>query len=188
MDGTSHQAALPLPEQTIMKSIDIFYQGELIREIAHLEADAEQTLGAVKARLVEKHGGDGCALLFLEDKEEPLDETLSVGAVAGLAGARIHFHRCRHVGVAVTFAGEVAARNFGPGATVAHVKHWAAQLKFGMTQEDASEHLLQISGTHERPAPGVHVGALASCPACRVTFDLVADQRVNGAAGSDSWV
>ena len=33
-------------------------------------------------------------------------------------------------------------------------------------------------------APGTHLGALATCAAgCRVSFDLVPDQRVNGAPG-----
>ena len=164
-----------------MTSIDIFYQGERVREIEHMEADANDTVGALKARLTEKHCADADALLFLEDGEAPLDETVAVGALAGPAGAKVHLHRCRRVEVAVTFAGETVTRPFGPGATVASVKRWAAQRKFGMTEEEAGEHLLQIVGTHDRPAPGTHVGALAGCPACRIAFDLVPDECVNGA-------
>ena len=39
-----------------MKSIDLFYQGEGIGEIAHIELDADATFAILKARLVEKHG------------------------------------------------------------------------------------------------------------------------------------
>ena len=53
--------------------------------------------------------------------------------------------------------------------------------RYWMSEEDAGEHMLQIAGTQDRPAPGTHVGRLTSCPDCRVRFDLVPDQRVNGA-------
>jgi hypothetical protein len=52
-----------------------------------------------------------------------------------------------------------------------------------MTPEEAGEHVLQIAGTHDRPAPSTHLGALAACPHCQVIFDLVPDQRVNGSCG-----
>jgi hypothetical protein len=65
--------------------------------------------------------------------------------------------------------------------TVARIKHWAAVTKFGMTEEEAGEHLLQIAGTQDRPTPGTHIGTLASSPECRVRFDLVPNERVNGA-------
>jgi hypothetical protein len=51
-----------------------------------------------------------------------------------------------------------------------------------MTEEEAGEHLLQIAGTTDRPTPGTHIGTLTSCPDCRVRFDLVPDERVNGSA------
>ena len=77
---------------------------------------------------------------------------------------------------------DAAHHKFGPGTTVARVKHWAAVQKFHMSEEEAGEHHLQITGTQDRPAPGMHIGTLASCPECRVRFDLVPDERVNGAA------
>ena len=52
-----------------------------------------------------------------------------------------------------------------------------------MSAEDAGEHLLQIVGTQDRPAHGVHLGALVVSPDCKIAFDLVPDQRVNGAQG-----
>ena len=53
-----------------------------------------------------------------------------------------------------------------------------------MTEEEAGEHVLQIAGTQDRPPPGAHIGTLTSCPACRVHFDLVPDERINGAPGA----
>ena len=94
----------------------------------------------------------------------------------------MHVHRCRHVEVTVSFNGETVRHHFGPGSTVARVKHWAAVHKFKMTEAEAGEHVLQITGTHDRPAPGTHLGSLVSCPKCAIAFDLVPDQRINGAS------
>ena len=42
------------------------------------------------------------------------------------------------------------------------------------------EHVLQIAGTHDRPTPSTHIGALVTHPNCRIAFDLVANERVQG--------
>ena len=53
-----------------------------------------------------------------------------------------------------------------------------------MTGEEAGEHVLQIAGTKDRPDPGTHLGTIASCPACKIAFDLVPDERVNGSGAA----
>jgi hypothetical protein len=58
--------------------------------------------------------------------------------------------------------------------------------KFGMSEEEAGEHVLQIAGTHNRPAPGTHIGALVSHGQCRIAFNLVPEERVNGAIGAQA--
>jgi hypothetical protein len=164
-----------------MERIDIFYQGDGIREIEHIEVQSDHTVAMVKKIIVEKHGGQPDVLIFLEDHEAPLEDHILIKELSGPGGAKLHLHRCHHVQVAVTYAGETKHGSFAPGTTIARIKYWAAVTKFGMTEDDAGEHLLQIAGTQERPAPGTHVGTLASCPDCRVHFDLVPDERVNGA-------
>lgn len=166
-----------------MTTIDVFYQGEGIREIAHFEADDDHTFGFIKLALIEKHGLNTETLIYLEDRDEPIDEQCLVRDHVGRAGVKVHLHRCRHVAVSVTFNGETVHHTFGPGATVARVEKWAAEHKFGMTPPEAAEHVLQISGTKERPDPGTHLGAIASCPECRIAFDLVPNERVNGHPG-----
>lgn len=166
-----------------MEFVDIFYQIEGRREIQHLEAPAEHNFGAVKALLIEKHSLPAEMFLFLEDADEPVDELIVVHERMGSHGVKAHLHRCRHVKVSVIFNGETVEHRFGPSATVAWIKRWAAEDKFGMTPEEAGEHVLQIAGTHDRPAPSTHIGALTACPHCQVIFDLVPDQRVNGSSG-----
>lgn len=41
--------------------------------------------------------------------------------------------------------------------------------------------MLQIAVTKDRPDPGSHLGTIAACPDCRLAFDLVPNERVNGA-------
>jgi hypothetical protein len=164
-----------------MTAIDVFYQGEGLREIEHIELDPDQSFSAIKAVLIEKHRLPADVLIFLEDSDEPVDELVKMAMHAGSPCVKLHVHRCRHVEVAVTFNGQTVHHRFGPGTTIARVKRWAAQDKFKMTPEEASEHVLQITGTHDRPAPGTHLGTLATCPNCQVAFDLLPDHRVNGA-------
>lgn len=164
-----------------MKTIDLYYQGEGLTEIQHLEVGAEETVGDVAARLREKHGFDAEAVLFAEDAEEPLVDDALVRNAAKAAGVKVHLHRCRQIDVAVTFNRETVNRRFAPGATVARVKQWAAMKKFDMTEEEAGEHVLQIAGTHNRPSPSTHIGALTNRKTCAVAFDLVPDERINGA-------
>ena len=165
-----------------MKSVDLFYQGQGIPSIEHLEVGAEVTFGAAKSLIGQKHSLPPCAWMFLEDEDDPIDDAVCVGERAGPKGLKVHAHGCRHVEVTVTFNGENVDRRFSPATTVARVKRWAAERKFGMSEEEAGEHVLQIAGTHDRPAPGTHIGALTNGKVCCVAFDLVADERVNGSA------
>jgi hypothetical protein len=163
-----------------METTDIYYQGHGIRETEHIEAGRDHTVAMIKEVLFKKHGFEVDTLVFLEDRKTPLEDHVVIFELVQSVSANLHLHRCRHVDVTVRFNGKPVERKFAPSATVAHVKHWAAVKGFGMTDEEAGEHLLQIAGTKDRPAPGVHIGTLTSCPACEVTFDLVPDERVNG--------
>jgi hypothetical protein len=166
-----------------MKTIDVFYQGEGLSEIAHIELEPTATFATLKGRLAEKHGVAQDAQLYLEDEEEPINEAVLLGDRATPKGLKVHVHRCRHFEVTVAFNCKTAERRFSPSATVARVKRWAAEREFGMSKEEAAEHVLQITGTYDRPAPGTHIGSLTDCRVCTLAFDLVPDERVNGAAG-----
>jgi len=166
-----------------MKYIDLFYQGEGVGAVSHIELEPDATFATLKARLIEKHVVPLDALVFVEDEDEPCDEVALVRDRATTKGLKVHVHRCRHVEVTVTFNGDTVDRRFSPSATVARVKRWAAEHKFDMSEEEAGEHVVQIAGSHDRPAPGTHVGSLTDGKVCGLAFDLVAEERVNGAAG-----
>jgi hypothetical protein len=163
-----------------MGMIDVFYQGEGLGEVQHLQLEAESNFGLLETRIREKHGLTYEAFLFLENEEEVVKELVCISEHARGSSIKVHLHRCRHVEVTVGFNGDVVEHRFSPASTVAKVKRWAAENKFGMTPEEAGEHVLQIAGTHDRPAPGTHIGALTDGRVCGLAFDLVPDERVNG--------
>lgn len=165
-----------------MKPISVFYQGDGVAELSHVEFASDATFADVKAQLAAKYGLGAEALLFIEDEDSPVDEAVTLKERATAKGLKVHLHRCHKVDVAVTFNNETVERHFPPSATVSRVKRWAAEKKFGMSEDEAGEHVLQLAGTHDRPAPGTHIGALTDGTVCRVVFDLVPDERVNGAA------
>lgn len=167
-----------------MTQIDIFYQGEDLDDIQHIELDDAATIGDFKKLISERLGAKGDIHVFIEDAEDPSSDDACLADLGDPAGLKLHFHRQRRIEVCVTFNGEDEGRRFPPSATIKRVKRWFAKNKFGMTKEEAGEHLLQISGTHERPHPGTHIGALAKCGCAKLEFDLVPDQRVNGHTGS----
>lgn len=164
-----------------MTTLDLFYQGHGITEFEQIELRADHTVAAFKALILEKHGLTGELLVFVEEQETPLEDHIVIAELCFGPAPKLHVHHCREVAVAVTFGGETVHHKFAPSTTVGAIKNWAAIKKFGMTPTEAGEHLLQISGTKDRPAPGTHVGSLTKAPACSVKFDLVPDERVNGA-------
>lgn len=163
-----------------MKTIDLFCQGEGVGEIVHIELALDATFAVLKSRLIEKYRIPDDALLFIEDQDYPIDESVLVKDHATATGLKVHIHRCRHIKVIVTFNDKTVECHFAPSATVARVKRWAAEKEFGMSEEEAGEHVLQIAGTHDRPAPGTHIGVLTNHKADSLSFDLVPDERVNG--------
>jgi hypothetical protein len=163
-----------------MKTIDIFYHGEGIAALEHIELDADTSFGDLLTLLTSKHGLAPDTLLFIENEDEPVNVKEHIGKKVGRGGVKVHAHRCHKVAVAVHFKDKTIHHEFAPGTTVARVKHWVAVKKLDMSEEEASDHHLQLAGTTTQPDPGTHLGALASCPKCKVEFDLVTTPKVNG--------
>ena len=165
-----------------MKTLDLFFQGEGLSEMQHLCIGSDATFGFIKAQLVEKFDIPADAVLFAEDVDEPVDDLAPAIDHACATGLKLHFNRCSRVEVLVSYNGETVDCHFAPSATIGRIKKQVAEIKFKMSDEEAGEHVLQISGTHHRPAPGTHIGVLSSPETCEVKFDLVPDERVNGSA------
>ena len=163
-----------------MQMIDIFYQGESLSDIEHIQLSNDKTFADLKKSLIAANHANNDTLLYIENENEPVEMCGRLDDFDCRRGLRVHLAQCSRVEVEVTFNGCTVERKFSPAHTLARVKRWAAQRKFNMTAEEAGEHALQIAGTHVRPPLNVHIGALLVHGACKLEFDLVPDERING--------
>lgn len=116
--------------------------------------------------------------VFVEGSEEPLDEKLSLASQKVGPKQRLCIHRCKKIHVTAHFADETKQHPFAPSATVAEVKTWFVD-KIKMSPADATEHVLQITGTTDRPGPDTMIGSLKTVD-CAIEFSLVPIKRVEG--------
>jgi hypothetical protein len=165
-----------------MSKINVFVQGEGIKNVLRLEFEPESTVLDMKRSCTAQANVrvDGEAVVFLENHDEPLAEVVSLESVASKGGVHVHIHRCHRIEVKVTYSGRTVNRGFGPGKTIGAVKHWAAD-GFGIPKEDAAELVLQIAGTHEQPDVDTHIGSLTTFPICGISLDLIPNPRIQGA-------
>lgn len=118
------------------------------------------------------------ALVFAEEIEEALEEGRPLRDQGVGHKHRIHLHRCRKIEVALHFVDKTKHHVFRPAVTVKRVKHWFVDA-IGMSPVDATEHVLQITGTTDRPSPDTHIGSLVG-DHCKVEFSLVPIKRIEG--------
>ena len=161
-----------------MSELKLFLQFEGHRPIELIQLPESATAGDV-LRAAAGHGAIvEEAFVFLVDIEEPLDPDESLHARGVKDRHRVHVHRCRKVKVALTFVDTTAHHEFVPSATVETVKRWFVH-HLKMSSVDAAEHVLQVSGTTERPDPDVQIGSLVH-GACALAFTLVPTKRIEG--------
>ena len=170
-----------------MANLQIFVQGEGKRDIRVVELPAQATVRelveAAQAQGVtpQKSAHTHDVVVFVENGHKPLalDATLESLGI-GNHGS-VHLSRCAHVTVTVHYNGKETTDTFGPGVPMHRIKEWAVGKKgFGLDPVDAGEHVLQLTGTSDRPDEDVHIGSLVGASGCEVQFDLVAKVRVEG--------
>lgn len=164
-----------------MAKIQLFlqFEGERRIELVELDADAKVSdllEAALKLGLTAELAAG--AHVFLAEGDSPLLVDISLHEQGVRHKHRVHIHRCRHVEVKVHFNERTENLEFPPSATVDHVKKRFVKL-IKMLPVDASEHVLQLCGTNERPEPDTQIGTLV-CGCCNVCFDLVPIKRIEG--------
>ncbi len=75
-------------------------------------------------------------------------------------GTKLHAHRCHRIDVSVSYNNATVTYEYAPSATIARIEHHVAVKGFGLSEEAAAEHVLQIKGMTVQPSPGTHVGSL----------------------------
>ena len=164
--------------------IEIFIQGEGILKITLVNLHPKDTVADI-IKVAREHGlstPQGSEVFVLvENTDTPLVLDAKIDEADLIPRSRVHIHRCQRVEVVVNFNADQLKGFFPPSATVAWVKKWAVGKDgFGMSDVDATEHLLQLCNTTDRPDEDMHIGTLMKVSDWAICFDLVAKQRVEG--------
>jgi len=166
-----------------MSKIKVFLQGEGLKDVVIIEVPKDGSVKDLISAAIEigvpKGEGEQVPAVYLEDSENPLNPECSIEKAGIGPRQHVHMHRNRKIEVTVTFNGLQKTREFPPSKTIGKVKKWAAK-EFGMSKEDAVEHVLKISGSTDKPDEHTHIGALVSSPKSQLIFDLVPKVRVEG--------
>lgn len=164
-----------------MPKIQLFLQFEGSRKIELIELDSD-ALGeailaaALSAGLSEAHR-EG-AHVFGPEHDEPLHKHEPLHKQGIRHKHRVHVHRCHRIEVTAHFNDATKVTHLPPSATIERVKKWFVH-EIHMSPVDATEHVLQICHSTERPEPDIQIGSLvANC--CTMCFDLVPIKRVEG--------
>jgi hypothetical protein len=145
-----------------MKHLQLFLQFEGDRRIELVETSPDAKLGelivaAARAGLPDAHRQGAAVFSLHRDEPLPSDATLRASGIADKD--RVHVHRCRQI-------------------EVTRVKRRFVK-NIGMSPVDATEHVLQLCASTDRPEPDLQIGALVS-GACALCFDFVPVKRVEG--------
>ena len=173
-----------MTQHNVVKEIELFIQGEGIPKITLVKVNPSDTVADL-IKVAREHGlstpGDAEICVFVEDTDDPLAWDGKIEELGLTSRTRVHIHRCQRVEIVVNFNKDQRKGFFPPSATIASVKKWAVGKEgFGMSNIDATEHLLQLCGSKTRPDEDVHIGTLTKGEAWVICFDLVAKQRVEG--------
>jgi hypothetical protein len=164
-----------------MSTIQLFLQFEGHRCIEIVRVDENATvreLLAAAARAGLPDDRKNGAAVFAHDGEAPLDLDLTLKAAGIRDKHRVHVHRCKKVEVTLHFNELTEKLQFSPAATVDKVKKEFVK-KIKMSAVDATEHVLQLCGSTDRPEPDTHIGSLV-CGCCTLCLDLVPIKRIEG--------
>ncbi len=158
----------------------IFIQLHGEATIIEAEISAAPTVGELHELLVVRDIRISAeTLIFIDEAEHPIHGAPHEPLHGVTHGGRVHLAKCREIAVTVHFLASTAARAFAPGARVRSVKEWAVQ-EFKLSPKDAAEHVLQLTGTAERPASDTPLHQLVHGHSCAVAFDFVPDKRIEG--------
>lgn len=164
-----------------MPTIQLFLQFEGNRSIELIQLDSEapgreilsaaQRLGFAEPHLKHAH-------VFGFETEAPLDLDVPLSKQGIRDKHRIHVHRCKKVEVTLHFNEVTKVMEFPPANTVDYVKKRFVHA-IDMSPVDATEHVLQLCRTEDRPEPDTQIGTLVS-GCCSLCFNLVPIKRIEG--------
>lgn len=121
---------------------------------------------------------DNAEVVGDDDPDQPVLLSARVGDVGLTRHGHLHCHPCRRIQVTVR-KDETKTRKFAPTARVARVRRWALKA-FGLSGQAASDFVLQLCDSDQRPRPNQHLSELAQSDTCSICFDLVKELTPQG--------
>jgi hypothetical protein len=162
----------------------IILQSSLARDglVIHVDEHASQE-GILKAaqQALAAAGHDAAELQLFDEADDEVESRKFADNEQLHRGKVFHAGRCVQVQVTVRYAGRPETRHFPPAARIGRVRRWAID-KFGISDADANELVLQFAGSNVQPTRDQHVGSFVDPGTCNATFDLVRTYTVNGDA------
>ncbi len=117
---------------------------------------------------------------WLEETETEIDVTVTVVESNLEHRGHVHVNRCHEVITKVTYNGVAKEHTFHSATRIERVFEWAVSKRgFNLTPTDATEHVLQITGTTIQPDVHDHIGSFVR-EHCSVSFGLVPKIRPQG--------
>ncbi len=163
-----------------MTNITVFVHCDKDSNIIETNVPENSTLaninGALKAVGVDV---DDESYFFIDEEEHSYRDDSSLCLKNLKNGSHIHLCRCRKITVTINYLEQTAEHKFAPGVRVRRVKAWAVK-HFKIEAMDAGEHVLRLCESTEVPATDTPLHTLTKFPECRVCFDFVPEERVEG--------
>jgi hypothetical protein len=119
------------------------------------------------------------ALVFVEDRDDPVDHSSTLNHAGVREGSRVHIHTCRLIEVSCNYNGQTKKDKFSPAARVRRVKD-AFGHEFRIDPHDRGNFTLLLCGSHTEPDENTQIGTLTTYPKCDLCFDLVKRENVQG--------
>ena len=152
-------------------------------------AEPTETLRNLLSRLEVGNEGAHDILVFVgecdhaltkgEDSHQPADLDLSLADLELDKHHHLHCSRCPEIDTFIHFSGKELNRKFSPATTVEVATRWA-RMNLRLDAAAASEFVLQLSGTEDKPRSSQHLGELVQGGECKLSFELVKEMTPQG--------
>jgi len=152
-------------------------------------AEPTETLRTLLSRLDVGNDGTQDILVFVgecdhaltegEDSHKPADLDLTLADLELDKHHHLHCSRCPEIDTFIHFSEKELNRKFSPATTVEAATRWARE-NLRLDAAAASEFILQLTGTQEKPRSSQHLGELVQGGECKLSFELVKEMTPQG--------
>lgn len=114
-----------------------------------------------------------------EQLNAPVDSRKQIEEFSSKRNCHLFFYSCRSVCVSVNYKCDTEHRHFSPHVKLKRILRWAKR-KFNLTDCEADSLILRLCEGNDRLRQHQRLGEVIRGACCKVCFDLVHDERVEG--------